>query len=379
MNSEVLIIGGGVIGLSIARELHKKGVRHITIVDRGPVGGEASWAAAGMLAPNIETDETEDFHRFGIESRGLYPLLSESLLEETGVDIELDRSGTLCVAFNEEETSALSETYNRQLTRGVAVEGLSGADIRSVETSISSDVREGLYYPSDWQVENRKLLTALRRFAEINGILMIENTEVSELLTDGRRIVGARTSAGDIPADITALATGAWTSLIKISDTKVPVDVRPVRGQMICFETGSRGLSRVVYSRRGYLVPRADGRLLVGATVEDVGFDKGITDEGVDSLAAAAIEIVPRLSNLRIADRWSGLRPFAADGLPIIGGLPGYENILIATAHYRNGILLAPKTAEIVADRIVKNVDSAYFGVFGAERFSPAATIASAN
>ena len=137
MNSEILIIGGGVIGLSIARELYKKGARRITIVDRGTIGAEASWAAAGMLAPNIETDTSDDFHRFGIESLELYPDLSEALIEETGIDIELDRSGTLNVAFDEAEAADLGETYQQQILRRVPVEHLSGESVQSIEPSIS--------------------------------------------------------------------------------------------------------------------------------------------------------------------------------------------------------------------------------------------------
>lgn len=373
MNSEVLIIGGGVIGLSIARELYKKGAGRITIVDRGPIGGEASWAAAGMLAPNIETDTSYDFHRFGTESLELYPSFSDALLEETGMGIELNRSGTLCLAFNQAEAADLGETYQQQTVRGVPVEHLSGASVRSIEPLISSDACEALFYPNDWQVENRKLISALRRSAEVNGIKIVERTGVSELLTSGRRISGVKTSGGEISADVTVLATGAWTSLIKIGDVGLQVSVKPIRGQMISFDSAVGLLRHVVYSQRGYVVPRADGRVLVGATVEDAGFDKGITVEGIDSLKDAAMEIAPRLRGFEIAEKWAGLRPFATDGLPILGELPGYENVFVATAHYRNGILLAPKTAEIMADRIVSGLNSRYLDLYGVGRFASAA------
>jgi glycine oxidase len=374
MNSEVLIIGGGVIGLSIARELCKRGIRRITVVDRREIGGEASWAAAGMLAPNTETDTSDDFHRFGTESLEAYPSFSQALLDETGIDIELDRSGTLCLAFSEKEAAELGDAYQKQKQKGVDVECVSSEDIRNIEPTIAHAARQGIFYPNDWQVENRKLLTALRLFAENNEIRIVEQTEVSELVTDDRRIVGALTSAGDFDAGVIVLATGAWTSLIKIGDAPMPFSVRPIRGQMICFETGLRPLRRVVFSQRGYVVPRADGRVLVGATVEDVGFDKDTTLEGIESLRDAALEILPGLADVTITEQWAGLRPFAADGLPVLGELPGLENVFVATAHYRNGILLAPKTAEIMADRIAGDVESPYLRSFGVERFSPAAT-----
>jgi glycine oxidase len=142
---------------------------------------------------------------------------------------------------------------------------------------------------------------------------------------------------------------------------------------MISFETGARQIGRVIYSPRGYLVPRADGRVLVGATVEDVGFDKSVTIEGIDSLRLAAAEIVPRLGDLEIGEKWAGLRPFAADGLPVLGEIPGYENAFVATAHFRNGILLAPKTAEIICDRILSNAASSYLELYGVGRFLSAA------
>jgi glycine oxidase len=373
MNSEVLIIGGGVIGLSIARELHKNGVVRITVVDRGAIGAEASWAAAGMLAPNIETDTSEDFHRFGTEALNMYPDFAAELFAETGVDIELDRSGTLCLAFNESESTELAETFRRQKLRDVPVEYLSGDEVRRLEPLVSPSAQDALLYPTDWQVENRKLMSALRTFAERNGVRIAENVDVSELIVDGSKVLGAKTSTGEMLADTTILATGAWTSLIKIGDVSIPGSVKPIRGQMISFETGAREIGRVIYSPRGYLVPRADGRILVGATVEDVGFDKSVTAEGVESLRSAGAEIIPRLRDLEIAERWAGLRPFAADGLPVLGDIPGYENIFVATAHFRNGILLAPKTAKIICDRIMSNEPSNYLDLYGLGRFSPAA------
>lgn len=374
MNSEVLIIGGGVIGLSIARDLHKKRAGRITIVDRGLVGGEASWAAAGMLAPNIETDACDDFHRFGIQSLGLYANFAAELLEETGVDIELDQSGTLRLAFDESEASELRSVYDRQQQRNVRVENLSGTEIRHLEALVSPLACGALFYPNDWQVENRKLLAALKKFARSNGIRIIENAPVSGLLTDGERVTGMKTSMGDMHSEVTVIATGAWTSLIKIAGLSLPVVVKPIRGQMISLQTERRQISRVIYSPRGYVVPRADGRVLVGATVEDVGFEKRTTPEGIKSLKEAGAEIAPLLNDLPVAEQWAGLRPFAADGLPVIGPVPGYENVLVATAHYRNGILLAPKTAEVISDRIVGGVTPTLMELFGIGRFASAAS-----
>lgn len=377
MDPEVLIIGAGVIGLSIARELYRRGVRGITIVDRGTAGKEASWAAAGMLAPNIEADADNDFHAFALQSLAMYPDFAAQLFEETAVDIALDRTGTLFLAFNESEAEELDQTYRTQTARGVRVERFSAAKIRKIEPAISDMAVEGLYYPDDWQVDNRKLIVALRRFADLHKIRVVENAEAVRLLTSNGYVIGAETTMGALRSRVTVIATGAWTSLIKIGDEKIPVQVKPIRGQMICFNTDYRRLRHVVYCLRGYLVPRADGRLLVGATVEDVGFENALTEEGLASLVTAAVEVLPELSSLPVAEHWSGLRPFALDGFPRIGEIPGYRNAFVATAHYRNGILLAPRTATLLADAIVNGANSRYLELYGIGRFGESSVVRS--
>ncbi len=370
MNSDVLIIGGGVIGLSIARELHKKGVRKITLLEKGVVGQESSWAAAGMLGPQAEANEGGAFFDMMLESRDLYPAFAAELLDETGIDIELDRAGTMYLAFTDEDAHELRERFEWQRQVGLAVEYLSAEEARKAEPFVSTDVREALLFPHDWQVENRKLLDALRRYAEISGIEIRENTEVERLVIDGGRITGGETAEGKFLADKTVLATGAWTSLIKLGIADSPIKIEPVRGQIVAFRTAQRMFQHVIYSRRGYIVPRADGRILAGSTSENVGFDKSVTESAATRLREIAFEIAPSISGLPIADQWAGLRPFAADGLPILGEISGFRGLFVATAHYRNGILLAPLTARIVADRIADGTESRYFTDFGPGRFS---------
>lgn len=372
MNSDVLIIGGGVIGLSLARALRKKGIRQITILERSETGREASFAAAGMLAPNAETDKIDDFFHFCNQSNRVYPGFSRELFDETGVDIELEQSGTFYLAFQDTDVEEIRRRFERQKTAGLNVERISSEEIRKAEPFVSPDVREGLFFPNDWQVENRKLLLALQKFAELNEINIVEKAEVKSLLTNNDKIIGAETENESFFAEKTVLTTGAWTSLIKIPDFVLP-QVKPVRGQILSYQTVKRLLFHVIYSPRGYIVPRLDGKILAGATVEDVGFDNRTTDFGVDFIVENSIEIAPNLANLEISEKWSGLRPFAADGLPILGSFPALENLFIATAHYRNGILLAPLTAEIMADKIVNNVDSNYLEVFGSRRFQQSA------
>ncbi len=369
--AELLIIGSGVIGLAIARQLHKKGVGKITLLERGEIGRESSYAAAGILAPNAEADRIDEFFRFCHDSGGLYPDFARELLEETGIDIELERSGTLYAAFNDADVGEIRRRYEWQKRAGLAVEHLNAETIRKIEPFVSPDVREALFFPNDWQVENRKLLAALRKYADINRIEIIENTEVVRLSKENGKITGAETNNQKIAAETVIIATGAWTSLLKTNDFSMP-SVRPIRGQIIAFQTAKRLFQTVIYSPRGYLVPRLDGRILIGATVEDVGFKKTTTEAGTAFLRGIALEIAPSLVNLNVAEKWAGLRPFAADHLPILGAFPGIENLLIATAHYRNGILLAPKTAEIVADKIADDIESNYLKMFSPRRFQTA-------
>jgi glycine oxidase len=370
MNSDVLIIGGGVIGLAIARELYKKGVQKITILERGAVGKEASHAAAGMLAPHAETDKLDDFFFFCHESNRLYPAFAEELLGETGVDIELDREGTLYLAFNETDVKEIRNRFEWQKSAGLQVAHLSAQETRQAEPFVSPDVLESLFFPDDWQVENRRLVDALQKFAELNGIEIRENTQITRLLSENGKITGAETASEKFFAGKVILATGAWTSLIKAGNFPMP-PVKPIRGQMIAFHTAKRLFQKVIYSPRGYLVPRFDGRVLAGATVEDAGFDKSVSEAGAGFLRENALEIAPSLVNLEVAEKWAGLRPFAADGLPILGSFPQVENLFLATAHYRNGILLAPLTAKILAEKMFENKDSNYLTAFSPHRFAP--------
>ena len=368
-NTGILIIGGGVIGLAIARELKKRGASRITVLERGAIGKESSYAAAGMLAPSAETEKKDDFFRLCDASNKLYADFAAALFEETGVDIELDRSGTFYLAFTEHDAAEIRRRFEWQ-KENLAVEFLSAADVRRAEPFISPDVLEGLFFPNDWQVENRKLLAALEKFCRASGVEIIENARIENLLAENGKIVGAETTGEKFFAERVVLATGAWTSFVKLDENALPAPkIKPIRGQIIAFQTAKRSFERVIYSPRGYIVPRRDGRILAGATVEDVGFDKSITTEGIESLREISLEIAPSLANLKLNDQWAGLRPFAADGLPVLGAFPDIENLYIATGHYRNGILLAPLTAKILADKIIGDSESKFLGAFSPRRF----------
>jgi glycine oxidase len=366
----VVIVGGGVIGLTIARALAQRGVREVMLIERGRLGAEASWAAGGILAPQVEVDDKDDFFELACASRDLYPEFAESLKEETGVDVELDRSGTLCLGFTSADEAALRHRYDWQLREGLEVEWLDADEARRMEPSISAEVRCGLRFPRDFQVENRRLISALVRANEELGTQLVTGSTVNALRIKDRKIFGVETSQGFVDAPVVVLAAGAWSSLIKSPDAKLPaIGLEPVRGQMLCFEARPQISRQVIYSSRGYLVPRRDGRLLAGSTAEHVGFDKGVTEEGLAAIKAMAIEITPGIAALPAIDSWSGFRPRSADGLPVLGPTAEIEGLCYATGHYRNGILLAPITGKVIADAIVDGVMSDSLKMFSPNRF----------
>jgi glycine oxidase len=364
---DVVIIGGGVVGLSIARELHRQGVNSITIVDKGVVGSEASWAAAGMLSPNIETDIGSPVHQFCRESLELYTKFAEELLDETGIDIELDRSGTIVLSMDDEDGNEVLGEYLKVRNAGFEIESWSNEDILKAEPHLSSVSQIANFYPQDWQVENRKIISALKAFAQNKAIDIMEHTAVSELIIEKSRVIGARTENRDFRAEHTILAAGAWSSLIRFGSVTPPFRIKPIRGQMIWFDRGGRLLDRVVYGPGCYLVPRRDGRILAGSTTEDVGFENTVTDSAVERLRNAAYRIFPELRRRKFGGSWSGLRPRSADELPVIGKVSGHEHLTVATGHYRNGILLAPVTAKIVAANLLDGVEFA--NAFSPDRF----------
>lgn len=365
--ADVIIIGAGVIGLAIARALAVRGVSDVTIIERGRPGAEASWAAGGILAPQIEANSADDFFRLACASRDLYPSWAESLKEDTGVDVELDRTGTLYLGFTAEDEHELRCRFEWQSGEGLSVEWLTAQEAQRLEPGISQSVRCGLRFPNDWQVENRRLVDALWRATENLQVHLTANSRVDELRLEHRRVRGVATSSGFIATPIVVVAAGAWTSLIK--SMPLDVEIEPVRGQMLCFEARPQLARHVIYSSRGYLVPRRDGRLLAGSTSERAGFDKRVTGDGVGSIKSMAMEIVPEIADLALADSWAGFRPRAVDDLPVLGSFKEIEGLFYATGHYRNGILLAPISAELIADAIVNGVAAPMLDAFTPNRF----------
>lgn len=352
--ADAVIIGGGVIGLTIARALRLRGVKRVVLVERDAPGMEASHAAAGMLAPQVEADRADAFLELACASRDLYPSFAATLFEETGLEIELEQTGTLLLAFNEQDEAAILHRYSWQSRAGLSVEHLTQREARELEPNIAPDVRSALRFPRDWQVENRRLVVALVAAIEKLGVQLLTGTHAKALRTERGRVTGVETSRGTISAPVVIIANGAWASLISATDKRGPhIRIEPVRGQMLCFAADQVFARHVIYSPRGYIVPRLDRRLLAGSTTERAGFDKRVTDEGQQAVMAQALEIAPAINQLPLAATWAGLRPRAEDNLPVLGMSAEVEGLCYAAGHYRNGILLAPMTGELIAGEVL--------------------------
>src|SRR5215213_5260735 len=349
-SADVVIIGGGVIGLTIARALALRGVRDVCLVERGGLGTEASFAAAGMLLPQVEADAQDEFFNLACQSRDLYPSFAAALREETGIDVELDTTGTLYLALTEHDQAEIEKRYAWQTRAGLAVELLSAEEARELESCISDKTTGALLFPKDIQVENRRLLSALANSVKKQGVTIVTETSVDCLIIEGNRVTGVQTSRGSISCSVAVIAAGTWSGFIKPTPS-----IEPVRGQMVCLEAKPQITRHVIYSPRGYIVPRQDGRLLAGSTSEHAGFAKCVTAGGISTILRNALDISPAISDLPVIDTWAGLRPRAAGGLPVLGPCGEIDGLFCATGHYRNGILLAPLTGELISKAIVSS------------------------
>jgi glycine oxidase len=368
--ADVAIIGGGVIGLAVARALAWRGIHNVLLLERGSLGAESSSAAAGMLAPQAEANRPHEFFYLTCQSRDMYPTFAAALLEETGIDIELDPTGTLYLAFTEHDAAELETRYEWQTKAGLPIEKLSPDMARKLEPSICEDVRAAVRFPLDTQVENRRLISALAAANERLGVRMETRTDVMSLKVERGRVAGIETSRGFVATDRVVIAGGAWSSLLGAAGIALPNHrIKPIRGQMLCFEANPQIARHVIYSPRGYIVPRRDGRLLAGSTTEHAGFEKRVTAAGVQAILSAALEISPRIAALPMTDSWAGLRPRAADTLPVLGPCAEITGVFYATGHYRNGILLAPVTGELIAQAVVDQVFPPALNIFSPDRF----------
>lgn len=353
---EVAIVGAGAIGLSLAWELAQRGKR-VTLLDAGEPGHESSWAGAGILPPCLAPESDDPLaalHRLSME---LHPVWAERLQAETGIDVGFRQCGGLYLAFDRGEAAALAGMAFEAEAGGVAVETWSPGEVVRQEPALREMLSKeeplaARFFPGECQIRNPRFVKALCLACEQAGVEIRPHARIDRFATDHRRIVALSTEANEeICAESFVIAAGAWTQKILSAAGIVP-EIFPIRGQMLLYESPEPQLKSVVNVGPRYFVPRDDGLLLVGATEEEVGFEKANTAEGVAELRRFAERALPALKNREPLRTWAGLRPATFDGLPYLGRAPGFENLFVAAGHFRAGLTLAPGTAVVLAEEL---------------------------
>ncbi|NNE17492.1 MAG: glycine oxidase ThiO [Myxococcales bacterium] len=366
MRPDVIVVGGGLMGCSVAYRLAKDGAR-VLVLERSVPGAEASSAAAGILGPSMESFEDALALQLGRRSRELHAELADELDELFGVDVGFRRSGVVKLAFDEEELAALDAQASTLRLHGIRCSRWSLEELVEEEPAANQDAFGALCIPEDAQVEPKKLLSAVALGAEHDGVTFQIGSTVHSVNVEGGRVRGVQLGDQVIEADRLVVAAGSWTTLIP----GLPLDsetIFPVRGQMIATETRPPLFRRVVFGAGGYVVTRPDGRVLCGSTMEKVGFQRGITFGGMADVIRKASRIAPSLRDASIHEHWSSFRPGTPDGLPLVGETR-IEGLFLASGHYRNGILLAPLTAELIAEAMAGKPGSRESDALSPKRF----------
>lgn len=324
MQSRALIVGAGVVGCLSALALARRGWR-VTVAERGAVGGEASWAGGGILFPLMPWDYAEPVNQLAFAGAAGYPALCAELLEATGIDPEYQACGMLAV---QDPATAAHLTWCRAHAVAAQLDG------------------NALWLPAVAQLRNPRLVKALHARLLQLGVELHEHTELEPLAADGGRLAGWRSTAGQVfEADAYVVTSGAWSRHL-LGQHASDIAIKPMRGQMLLYRLPPGTLPYILYHDDFYLIPRRDGHILAGSTVEDVGFDKSTTAEAFAALSAKAHELLPQLAEAPLLQHWSGLRPGSPDNLPTIGRHPQFDNLYLNAGHFRYGVTMAPASAE---------------------------------
>jgi glycine oxidase len=352
---DVVVVGGGVIGLTCAWRAAQRGAR-VAVVERSQPPAGATRVAAGMLAPVGELAFGEpELLKLTLAAAELYPGFVAELERASGVPTGYQRDGALHIALDRDEAAELRRVHELQRSLGLGAEWLPPRRCRELEPGLTPSFNGGVHAPDEGSADPRSLVAALLAATEAEGVELLAGTGVGEALFDGERIVGVRTERGEeLRAGAIVLATGAWSGEAEWLPHTARPQVRPVKGQIIEMRSrdGAPPCGRIVASERVYLVPRPDGRLIVGATVEEQGFDTAVTAGGVHELLREAYRLLPDVAEMELVEATAGLRPGTPDNLPRVGP-SGIDGLLWATGHYRNGILLAPLAATAIVDLLV--------------------------
>lgn len=343
--SDCVVIGGGLIGLLTARELMAAGL-NLTLLERGEPARESSWAGGGILSPLYPWRYPDAVSELARWSQSVYPALCEQLQEDSGIDPQYTRSGLL-IADSDDHAAATewAERFDVQLLWPDA------AEIHALEPRFALPVETAAWLPDVAQVRNPRLVKALRSDLENRGLKIRSHCPALGWDIEGERVRAVRTPVGAVHADSFVVASGAWTAGL-LESTGLMLPIEPVRGQMILFRGPSGLVSRISLYKDRYVIPRQDGRILTGSTLEHTGFDKQTTEAALATLREAAFELIPDLARLPVEHHWAGLRPGSPRGVPLVGPHPRLSNLYINAGHYRNGVVLGPASARLLADHL---------------------------
>jgi glycine oxidase len=366
MQADVIVIGAGVQGCGVALRLAQAG-QSVVVLERSIPGAEASSAAGGILSPGVEALEPGPFYNLCAASLARYRAFAEELEHLSGLWVGYRQLGTLEVALDDDFVQVLAGRGAKLQKSAIPVEVLDGEEARRLEPGLSPETRGALFFPSEASIDVRLLARALYIAAFRAGARFLTGS-VRRVVIEGGSAVGVDHESGRMAATAVVLAAGAWS--LQVEGHGLPQGaVRPVRGQMAQLDTRPPLLSRVIFSHRGYVVPRPDGRILCGATMEDVGFEKAVTAGGLLHVLDLAREIAPALEKATFTEAWSNFRPGSPDGEPILGAGP-VPGLFYATGHYRNGILLTPISADAVSAAVLGRKPPVDLGPFSPSRFA---------
>jgi glycine oxidase len=369
---DVLIVGGGIIGSAVAYFLSLGGAR-VVLLEREHLAAGASGVAAGMLAPQVEAPFDDPFFELTLKGRAEHAPLAASLLEDVGLDVEYRATGVVRVAQDEAERTELRRRQSWQSARGLRATWLEPGELGQIEPLLGGVVGRmlagGVWLPDEGQVRGSRLVQALAAASVKRGARIQEGSWATGLVVTGDRVTGVRTPTGTLAAPTVVLAAGVWSPDLT-GELGLSLPVAPVKGQLITLRALNRPLQHVIWSGECYLVPKVGGEVILGATVEEGNYDRRPTLAGIGALSEAALEFLPWAGGLVVEGIWAGLRPAAPDRFPIVGRAPGFSNLILATAHFRNGILLGPLTGRWIGQLILEGIAAPELAPFGVERFA---------
>lgn len=364
--ADVIVLGGGIIGCALAEELARHGQR-VVVIERGAIGAEASSAAAGILCAQMDLVEPGPFLDLCQAARRMYSQWVRHLERRSGVKVEYHQDGILYLAMTSAQQTRMRRRARWQRGLRLRAEELSPREVRRAEPNVDGPVRSGFLFPTEAQVDNVRLMQALGIACRRAGVQVQERTRVRRILVRRGAVQGVVTTRGTVRAPVVVNCLGSWGAMEGRFPVPVPVD--PARGQMLAFAGPKRLFRHAVMAERAYVVQRRDGRLLVGSTIERVGFDKSLTLEGMQSILGGLRQFSSALSRCTFLEAWAGLRPFSRTERPLIGAT-GIAGLYLSTGHFRHGILLAPITAKLLAELILRGRTSISLTPFSPQRIA---------